>query len=312
MNRNYYYILMLSFFLSGFLMGQDYEIIDATIELYPTNFSSAEELSKLISRDFTSEEEKVRAIYTWIIRNVAYDPDEYKQFNYNFKNYRERNAKEEITRKKVIQRTLKKGIAVCEGYAMLFERLCELQSISNYLVRGDIKSNFNDIGRPFKKVHMWNVAMIDGQTFLFDATWGAGKYDGKFIREPSYFYYKTPPEQLIKTHYPHLQEDTFLTEIFTREDFAAIPLLINEKLLLSDIESPSHGVISSSDEDGIINFSIRNIVPSTISYSFGNEKKAITFSEIDGGIQFSVPIVLGKENLLIYFDDEPALGYKVK
>lgn len=312
MNRNYYYILMLSFFLSGFLMGQDYERIDATIELYPTNFSSAEELSKLISRDFTSEEEKVRAIYTWIIRNVAYDPDEYKQFNYNFKNYRERNAKEEITRKKVIQRTLKKGIAVCEGYAMLFERLCELQSISNYLVRGDIKSNFNDIGRPFKKVHMWNVAMIDGQTFLFDATWGAGKYDGKFIREPSYFYYKTPPEQLIKTHYPHLQEDTFLTEIFTREDFAAIPLLINEKLLLSDIESPSLGVISSSDEDGMINFRIRNIVPSTISYSFGNEKKAITFSEIDGGIQFSVPIVLGKENLLIYFDDEPALGYKVK
>ncbi len=310
MNRNYYYILMLSFFLSGFLMGQDYEIIDATIELYPTNFSSAEELSKLISRDFTSEEEKVRAIYTWIIRNVAYDPDEYKQFNYNFKNYRERNAKEEITRKKVIQRTLKKGIAVCEGYAMLFERLCELQSISNYLVRGDIKSNFNDIGRPFKKVHMWNVAMIDGQTFLFDATWGAGKYDGKFIREPSYFYYKTPPEQLIKTHYPHLQEDTFLTEIFTREDFAAIPLLINEKLLLSDIESPSHGVISSSDE--MINFRIRNIVPSTISYSFGNEKKTVTFSEIDGGIQFSVPIVLGKENLLIYFDDEPALGYKVK
>ncbi len=312
MNWNYFYILILSFFLSGFTMGQDYERIDATIELYPTNFSSAEELSKFISRDFTSEEEKVRAIYTWIIRNVAYDPDEYKQFNYNFKNYRERNAKEEITRKKVIQRTLKKGIAVCEGYAMLFERLCELQSISNYLVRGDIKSNFNDIGRPFKKVHMWNVAMIDGQTFLFDATWGAGKYDGKFIREPSYFYYKTPPEQLIKTHYPHLQEDTFLTEIFTREDFAAIPLLINEKLLLSDIESPKRGVISSLDEDGMIYFNIRNIVPSTISYSFENEKKAITFSEMEGGIKFSIPIQLGKENLLIYFDDKPALGYKVK
>jgi transglutaminase/protease-like cytokinesis protein 3 len=312
MNWNFYYILIFSFFLSGFSMGQDYEIIDATIELYPTNFSSAEELSKFISRDFTSEEGKVRAIYTWIIRNVAYDPEEYKQFNYNFKNYRERNSKEEITRKKVIQRTLEKGIAVCEGYAMLFERLCELQGVSNYLVRGDIKSNFNDIGRPFKKVHMWNVAMIDGQAFLFDPTWGAGKYNGKFVREPSYFYYKTPPEQLIKTHYPHLQEDTFLTKIFTREDFAAIPLLINENLLLSDIQSPSHGVISTLDEDGMIDFSIRNIVPSRISYSFGNKKKEITFSELEGGIQFSIPITLGKENLLIYFDDKPALGYKVK
>ena len=312
MNWNYYYILIFAFLLSGFSMGQDYERIDATIELYPTNFSSAEEFSKFISRDFTSEEEKVRAIYTWIIRNVAYDPEEYKQFNYNFKDYRERNTKEEITRGKVIQRTLKKGIAVCEGYAMLFERLCELQGISNYLVRGDIKSNFNDIGRPFKKVHMWNVAIIDGQAFLFDPTWGAGKFNGKFISEPSYFFYKTPPEQLIKTHYPHLQEDTFLTEIFTREDFAAIPLLINEKLLLSDIESPSHGVISSLDGDGIIDFDIRNIVPSSISYSFGNEKKAITFSEMEGGIRFSIPVQLGKENLLIYFDDKPALGYKIE
>jgi Transglutaminase-like domain len=306
------FILIAVFLVSCLSMGQDYEIIDATIELYPTNFSSAEELSKFISRDFTSEEEKVRAIYTWIIRNVAYDPEEYKQFNYNFKNYRERNAKEEITREKVIQRTLKKGIAVCEGYAMLFERLCELQGVSNYLVRGDIKSNFNDIGRPFKKVHMWNVAIINGQAFLFDPTWGAGKYNGKFIREPSYFYYKTPPEQLIKTHYPHLREDTFLSETFTREDFASLPLLINENLLLTDIESPSQGVISSLNEDGMIDFNIRNIVPSTISYSFGNEKKAITFSELEGGIQFSIPITLGKENLLIYFDDKPALGYKVK
>ncbi len=186
-------VLMVAVF-SGFgSIAQDYERIDASILLYPKYFDTPEQFSKFISRDFSTDEEKVRAIYSWIILNVSYDPEEYKRFNFNFKNLRERNAKEENTRAKVIQRTLNKGVAVCEGYAMLFEKMCELQGIQNYLVRGDIKSNFNDIDRPFKNSHMWNIAILDGETYLFDPTWGAGKYNGKFIREPSYFYYKTDP-----------------------------------------------------------------------------------------------------------------------
>lgn len=307
-----YLIIVLIFFFVLHPRAQDYEQVDATIELYPTSFDSAEELSKFISRDFQTEEEKVRAIYTWIIRNVAYEPDEYKQFNFNFKNYRERNLKEEKTRKKVIQRTLQEGIAVCEGYAMLFERLCELQGISNYLVRGDIKTHFRDIGRPFKRVHMWNVVIIDAKPYLIDATWGAGRYNGKFIREPSYFYYKTPPELFAKTHYPHLEEDAFLSEPFSREEFAAMPLLIDQNLLLKDIETPKKGVISSRDGDGYINFSIQATVPDAVFYSYGKKKSKVDVAMEGDALQFRVPIELGEENLLIYFNDKPALGYKVK
>ncbi|MEL6810193.1 MAG: transglutaminase-like domain-containing protein [Bacteroidota bacterium] len=294
------------------LRGQDYEQVDATIELYPSSFTTAEELSRLISRDFTSEEHKVRAIYTWIIRNVAYEPEEYKQFNFNFKNYRERNTKEEKTRQKVIQRTIDKGIAVCEGYAMLFERLCELQGISNYLVRGDIKTNFNDIGRPFKKLHMWNVAVIDGNPYLFDPTWGAGKYNDRFIKEPTYFYYKTPPELFAKTHYPHMAEDTFLEREFSREDFAALPLLIEEGLRIQDVISPMQGVISSLDEDGQIDFKIRSRQVERITYSFGSEKKTVAFLRQDGFLEFHIPLKLGSRQLLIYFDGKPAMGYKIE
>lgn len=69
--------------LIGF--SQDYERIDATILLYPKTFEKAEDLSKFISRDFTTDEEKVRAMYSWIIQNIAYEPDEYKQFDFKFK-----------------------------------------------------------------------------------------------------------------------------------------------------------------------------------------------------------------------------------
>ncbi len=306
-------ILLCCIGLAPTLRAQDYEQIDATIELYPNRFNSAQELSDFITRDFHSEEEKVRAIYTWIIQNVAYEPDEYKKFNFNFKNYRERNQKEEKTRKKVILRTLQEGIAVCEGYAMLFERLCELQGINNYLVRGDIKTHFDDIGRPFRKSHMWNVAYIDGKPYLFDPTWGAGKYREKFIKEPSYFYYKTPPELFANTHYPNQQEDTFLEASFTKEAFAAMPFIIAHDVTLEQLQRQKEGVISSQRDDGMIPFQVNKsgIEKVSYSYSMGKEKKAIDFST-EGSVEFSIPIELGSENLLIFFNDKPALGYKVK
>lgn len=192
-----FFILFILCSIGNIASAQDYKRVDASIQLYPATFKSPEDLSKFISRDFKSDEEKVRAMYSWIIHNIAYDPDEYKNFNYGFKDYRERNAKEEKTRNKIIIKTIQTGIAVCEGYAMLLERLCELQGISNYLVRGDTKTNFRDIGREFSKGHMWNVIIIDDQPHLFDPTWGAGKYHERFIKDPTYYYYKTPPDHFF-------------------------------------------------------------------------------------------------------------------
>ena len=301
-------------FVSGSfsVKAQNYQQVDATIQLYPKEFDAPEQLSKFISRDFSSEEDKVRAIYTWIVNNIAYEPKEYKQFNYNFKNFRERNEKEEATRKKIIERTLQKGIAVCEGYAMLFERLCELQGIKNYLVRGDTKASFKDIGRAFKKNHMWNIAIIDGKQYIFDPTWGAGKYNGKFIKEPTYFYYKTPPKLFFKTHYPAMYEDALIDVVISKEVFANMPIIIPETLRREDVEKPLTGIISSEDADGFINFQIRNVSPMRISYSFGNEQTNISEISKEANLTtFKIPLQLGVSTLLIYFDDEPALAYKI-
>ena len=305
--------LILLFLMHHSTFAQDYERVDATILLYPESFDSPEQLSKFIGRDFKTEEDKVRGIYSWIIQNIAYEPDEFKQFNYNFKDYRERNEKEEKTREKIIKRTLQKGIAVCEGYAMLFEKLCELQGISNYLVRGDIKTNFNDIGRPFKRSHMWNVAVIDGKPYLFDPTWGAGRYNGKFIKDPSYFYYKTEPELFLKTHYPSMYEDAFVDMILTKEVFSAMPLIILKDLKFNHIERPLEGIIRAEDYFDAIMFSISDFNPTEITYSYGAEKLSVEQKEVvDGKLQFQIPLQSGAETLLVYFDEQPALGFKIQ
>lgn len=287
--------------------------IDATIQFYPKTFTNVTELSNLITRDFTSEEEKVRAIYGWITNNVAYDPKEYEVFNYSFKNYRERNSKEENTRNKTIERTLQKGVAVCEGYAMLFEKLCELQGIQNYLVRGDIKTSFDDIGRDFKRIHMWNVAYLDGQPYLFDVTWGAGKYNQKFIKDPSYYWYKTDPEHFVKTHYPDLVEDAFLDVTFRKEAFANLPLIIKEDLLIENVKRPENGVISSMENEKEITFLLKTNLPETISYSynFGKKEKVKKINSADGFLEFQIK-TRPQSNLVVYFNDEPALAYKVE
>jgi len=306
-------LLVLFFsFLNVSAIAQDYERVDAIISMYPNTFHNPEKLSKFIARDFNSEEDKVRAIYTWIIQNIAYNPDEYKQFDYTFTNYRQRNEKDENLRAKIIERTIQKGVAVCEGYAMLFEKLCEQQGIKNYLVRGDIKSNFPDIGRPFKRIHMWNVATIDDKPYLFDATWGAGKFNGKFIKEPSYFYYKTPPELFLKTHYPDMFEDAFLDGKLSREQFSELPLIIEKNLFPKDIESPTKGLLFENEYLGEILFSIKNSNPEKISYSYGSE--IISIEEIErepDRIKFNVPLIIGAKTLLIYFNEKPALGYKI-
>ena len=60
--RTTYLLILLTFLLSAQISAQDYERIDATIELYPTSFNSVEELANFITRDFQTEEEKVRAM----------------------------------------------------------------------------------------------------------------------------------------------------------------------------------------------------------------------------------------------------------
>lgn len=305
-------VAALLFFEIPSLPAQDMQRVDAIIQLYPERVETAEELSRFISRDFETEEEKVRAIYSWIVHNIAYEPEEYKQFNFNFTNYRERNEKEERAREKLIQRTLQNGIAVCEGYAMVFEKLCELQGINSYLVRGDVKTNFADIGRSFKKIHMWNVVTIDGKSYLFDPTWGAGTYRDKFYREPNWFYYKTPPELFIKTHYPHQYEDALLSEVIAPGVFSEWPLIIEEALPPHAIETPASGVIPSETASGEIAFSLLLPVPVAVSYSYGGEKKKVDTVQAGKMTAFSVPIELGGKHLLIYFNDKPALGYRIE
>ena len=108
-------------------------------------------------------------------------------------------------------------------------------------------------------------------------------------------------------------EDAFIDSVISRNTFATMPIIIPEHLRNEDIEAPLNGIISSQSANGSIAFSIKNIDATSVTYSFGDEQQEVTRIEYqENGIQFTVPLRIGVENLLIYFDGEPALGYKIQ
>jgi len=58
------------------IQSQNYELIDENVKNYP-NYSKIDELVLRVNNSFETDTEKVRAFYTWIALNVAYDLNKY-------------------------------------------------------------------------------------------------------------------------------------------------------------------------------------------------------------------------------------------
>ena len=148
---------------------------------------NVQDLGKYINTNFSSEDEKVRAIYLWITTHIDYD------VNNLF------IAKPNEKRIDKITKTLKTRKVVCEHYALLFNELCNKCNIPSYIIEGLTKQN----GLNEYLAHAWSAAYINQQWWLYDATWGAGYVrDGKYYRKQNEKFYKVSPETFIETHMP--------------------------------------------------------------------------------------------------------------
>ena len=305
-------LVSLAFCQSAMMLGQDYEKVDATVSFYPERFTSDQEFAAQIKKDFTDPKEQLRAGYSWLIHNVAYDPQEYYTYKFQYRILEERNEKMAETREGIIQRTLQRGTAVCEGYALTLERLCELLGIQAYVVRGDTKTQPSDIGRPFDKNHMWMIATIQNRPMLLDPTWGAGRYNGKFIKSPSYDYYDTKPSQFLKSHYPEVFEDAYVSFDLSKEAFSKQPLVIDKRLTIHKV-SPKEGAIKAKKLANGIIFSLDGIKAEEVSYTLdGSEKTKVDFSVENNTLLAMIAVKTKAQSFVIYVDDAPVIAYRIK
>ena len=88
-----------------------------------------------------SSYEKVRAVHDFLCKRIAYTPDEF----YSHTAYG----------------ALLNGSAVCDGYALSFQRFMDVLGIPCYIATG-VRNN---------EPHAWNLVQLDGQWYHIDVTW---------------------------------------------------------------------------------------------------------------------------------------------
>lgn len=119
-----------------------------------------------------SDYEKVKKLYNYLINNVTYDYNGDNDAKYNNSYYRYSCHSAAISKH-----------TVCEGYSLLFYRICLSMGIDARLVAGLGGSGSN------AGPHGWNIVQIGDYFYYVDSTWGAEpSYDkGKSVDEWTWF-----------------------------------------------------------------------------------------------------------------------------
>lgn len=216
--------------------------------------SNLELLAQKLTTPYPKDIEKVRAIYSWIATHIAYNMGIFSwKIGTRTKyaaDYDDSFTLWKTADEMVAERVLKRKVAVCDGYARLFKTLCLYSGIPAELVLGYVRA---EPGKErFRTNHTWNAVMIDSSWQLVDVTWGSGfvTYSNEFVQQLDDYYFLTPPDQLIRNHYPEDPKWTLLNNPPMLHEFKSSPFKCRAfvKYGISSF-SPSNGVIEASVGD---------------------------------------------------------------
>lgn len=180
-----------------------------------------------ISNDYlsscSSDYEKVKTIYDFVVRNSEYDNDvrdgkfipssqRYKDSHSAYgalcgslENDAELNldTKDSITGQKIVKKS-DQGLAVCEGLSQLFYLLCINNGIPCHIVSGDNCTTSGKASDP----HQWNMVYLDdgngARWFLIDITY-AERYSYKLVDLNNYDYFLCGTENIHFGYMNHQQ-----------------------------------------------------------------------------------------------------------
>lgn len=171
--------------------------------------TSVSELADLLSQVTLTDAEKARAIYVWLAHNIRYDVDGFYNGDYGDESP---------------QSVLKTRKAVCSGYANLYQALARQMDLKTVIVSGYAKGIGYLTGNLQRPNHAWNAVKIGDGWYLVDATWGAGYVKGNtFHQKFNNFYFATPPDQLIYTHFPEKESWQLLDTPYNKQQFRNFP-----------------------------------------------------------------------------------------
>lgn len=222
-------------------------------------------LTRELTDPYSEQLHKARAIFKWITENIRYDYKYYNRYYYKGKEPKTYKCKDDIDceAKKIVWATkyvdkiLRKKKAVCQGYSMLFKKMCDIAGLTSEIIPGYIRTEYYQVGTTGKLDHAWNAVWIDSTYYLLDATWAAGgcgkNDDGKllyFQKNFDNYYWLTLANDFARNHYPKDNKWTLLSN-YTKDSFAANPYYLPNEINKIKLITPASGIISAKKGDTI-------------------------------------------------------------
>jgi Transglutaminase-like superfamily len=202
------------------LAARDFAAIDRhALRAPPAAERSLDALAAYLQAPARDDVDRARAAYRWIADRIAYDARAY----FAGRLRETRRAPEDVLRHRV---------AVCDGYAALFEALARRMGLEAVTVSGYAKGLAYRPGSAVGGMagppdHAWNAVRLGGGWALLDAAWGAGTLDRDahaFRPQFEAHFFLTPPGQFIYRHLPEDARWQLLAQPLTAQAFAALPV----------------------------------------------------------------------------------------
>lgn len=208
--------LLIFLFVLSCLFGQtrDYKKMDEHALSAPDYLKGKpKELATFLIKPANNDFEKIRGIFRWVTNNIDYDVKGYLSGGDIYKSPEE---------------AMLSGTAVCDGYAGVVNLLALHAGLEIVKISGFSKGYGYNVGDKIgRSNHAWNAVKIEGNWYLFDATWGAGAVDnsGKYQRNFQEHYFLTPPEKFIYDHFPDDKKWQLINPPISAEKFLNLPYL---------------------------------------------------------------------------------------
>ncbi|WP_299676312.1 transglutaminase domain-containing protein [uncultured Tenacibaculum sp.] len=314
------YILLLLLFPS-LIFAQDFTIVDNVTRSAYKNVKSVMSLAERIDYDFKTDEEKVRAIFIWLTYNMTYkyNPSTLLESPEFLVYYTEDHLNEIIKYKKErkMLKSFEERLAICEGFALIFKRACDLMGIKNELVYGFTKPSGYKVGAiPKAKNHVWNAVNVNGKWMMIDATYGTGQvFNNVWMRDFNEDFFNAKREMLRRTHFPSDYKWRRFLNQKNLADFCYDPIIKNAffKHDIAVVE-PKGGIIKL-DKNGPIKLKIKGIKnTNSLLYAFGGDRfaKSPATYERTNFSEFHLQKPKEDSRLLIFLDNELVMEYLVK
>jgi hypothetical protein len=179
-----------------------YGAIDRYVKRTPDSLANnIMELHQYLEAGAKNEQEKIRAFYFWIVRNITYKDKRELLFDEDLLFYMgSNNCSSPVC-------VLARKQAVCEGFSNLFQYFCSQSGFEAYSVGGYISKNgaFQD-----RATHSWNAVRVEGEWRFFDLSWANAYYAHTGMKSSTNEFFMVNPEEFIFTHLPMIPLWQFL------------------------------------------------------------------------------------------------------